>query len=446
MNQQQAFEKLSSIGQAHLLNYLEELTSEGEQHLLEQINQLNIPVFRRQQQLLAPKPRLSLRLLDPVKDCEYIDHGKRIAQGKQAISDGKAGCLLIAGGQGTRLRFNGPKGCFPVSVIQQKTLFQLFAEKTYWAGKEAGRPLPLAIMTSPLNHNETLQYFKNHQFFGLDSSQVYFFSQGMLPLLNSEKNLFLTKPDQIAEGPDGNGSSLRHFFESGIWDQWYSSGVRIVNTVLVDNPLADPFDAELIGFHRDENADVLIKCTTRADAEEHVGLIVKHNDRIEVVEYSEIPENLRTARDESGKLLYNLANLSLFSFSMDFIKNAAHSDLPLHLAHKRVPAMEHPNPENPNAWKFEHFIFDCLVFATKIKTLVYPRSRCFAPLKNAHGKNSLETVQHALQKRDREIFASISGMDPPERAFELSQKFYYPSSELLEHWKNRPLPDQSYID
>ena len=396
--------------------------------------------------MLAPKPLSPIRLLDPISDCEYIDHDKWIDKGKTAICEGKAGCLLIAGGQGTRLGFNGPKGCYPISVVQKKTLFQLFAEKTYWAGKEAGRPLPLAVMTSPINHSETVQHFKSRHFFGLDPSQVFFFSQEMLPFLDDKKNMFLSDQDQIAEGPDGNGSALQRFYESGIWEKWYSSGIRLVNTILVDNPLADPFDAELIGFHKDENADVVIKCTTRDDACENVGLIVKHNDRIAVIEYSEIPENERIAKTESGDLLYNFANLSLFSFSMDFIKSTAHASLPLHIAHKQAASLQNPNPGHPNAWKFERFIFDSLVFATKIKTLVYPRKHCFAPLKNQQGKDSIESVKELLQQRDREVFASITKTELPEKPFELSQKFYYPSNELKEKWQNKQAPNQSYID
>jgi UDP-N-acetylglucosamine/UDP-N-acetylgalactosamine diphosphorylase len=446
VNKQQAFEKLHSIGQSHVLKHYDSLTTEEQQNLLAQIDSIHIPTFRLQQQILTPSPHPEMRFLDPVTDTVYKDHGKWINQGKTQIAKGKVGCLIIAGGQASRLRYDGPKGCFPVSVIKNKPLFQLFAEKTLAAGRQAGTELPLAIMTSPLNHEQTVQCFEHHNYFGLNPSQVSFFSQAMLPLLNHEHNLFLDRPGRIAMGPDGNGSCFRLFFESGIWKKWYDSGVRLLNTVLVDNPLADPFDAELIGFHSDENADVVIKCTTRRDAEEKVGMIVKHADHTEIVEYSEIPEKERLKRDSAGELVYNLANLGLFSFSLDFIKSMAFKELPLHPAHKRVPSLQNPEPESPNAWKLETFIFDVLPYALKVKTFVCPRKICFAPLKNCEGQDSLQMVQEALQKRDRSVFASISETTPPERPFELSQDFYYPTPEFLERWKNRPLPGHDYID
>ncbi len=446
MNKQQAFEKLHLIGQDHLLQHFDEWSEHQQNTMLKQVERLQIPVFREQQQLLTPSPHPPIRLLDPVSNSAFFGMDKRREKGKNAIKQGLVGALLIAGGQGSRLKFNGPKGCYPVSLIKKKSLFQLFAEKTLAAGIEAGRPLPLAVMTSPLNHEETVSFFESYSFFGLEPSQVSFFSQELLPLLDEEGNLVLDPMGRIAEGPDGNGSCLRRFFDSGIWNNWYEAGIRLVNTVLVDNPLADPFDAELVGHHLDENADVAIKCTTRKDAEEKVGLIVKHNGHIEVVEYTEIPEDARNKRDQKGELLYNLANLSLFSFSMDFIKLTAHKDLPLHRTRKEAPTIKDPSPEAPNLWKFETFIFDALRYATTIKTLIYPRNLCFSPLKNGVGQNSLETVQQALLKRDREVFEQVTGSPPPDKPFELSQQFYYPTDEFTAQWENKPFPDLSYIE
>lgn len=446
MNKQQAFEKLHSIGQDHLLNGFDELGENEKESLLTQIHKLHIPTFREQQQLLTPSPHPPIRLLDPVSDSLHVDQDNRENIGQQAIEEGKVGCLLIAGGQGSRLKFHGPKGCFPISVIKEKSLFQLFAEKTVAAGALAERPLPLAVMTSPLNHEETLAFFEMHRYFGLDPKQISFFQQEMLPVLDDNENMFLDKPGRIAQGPDGNGFCLKRFYDSGIWDKWYQEGVRLVNTVLVDNPLADPFDARLIGYHADENADVVLKCTTRRDADEKVGLIVKHNNLVEIVEYTEISEEDRNLKDASGALLFNLANLSLFSFSMDFIKLASHKEMPLHLAHKAVPTLDDPSPQEPNAWKFESFIFDTLRYATKIKTLIYPRESCFSPLKNGAGKDSVETVKADLQRRDREVFEKITGNQASDDPFELSQHFYYPTKELLSQWEGQPFPSQAYIE
>lgn len=448
MDKTQALEKLRSIGQQHLLQYFDTLTERQRAMLLSQIESLNIPTFRMQQQMLVGTKHTPFRLLEPFTDFENIDYKRDQNRGQQLIAEGKVGCLIIAGGQGTRLCFDGPKGSFPTSVIKKKSLFQLFAEKIVAAGKQVGRKLPVAIMTSPLNHNETIRYFEDHLFFGLDFSQLIFFTQKMLPLLNHKGDLFLDETWHIAVGPDGNGSSLKHFVEDHIWDEWYKSGVRYVSYVLVDNPLADPFDAELTGYHH-QGADVIMKCTSRKDPEEKVGIVIRHEDKVKIIEYSELPKEERTATLEDGTLKHRCANLSLFSFTMDFIKQAAKADTFLHLAHKAVKFLNETatveQSETPNAWKFEEFIFDVLPLALKVKALLYPREQCFAPLKNIDGDASIETVRAALQARDRQVISQITGLEAPNRPFELSQEFYYPSTELLEKWKGKSLPDEDYI-
>lgn len=449
MDKTTAFEKLRSIGQQHLLEYFDRISDSQQELLLAQIEGLNIPHLRIQQQMLMRSPHAPYRFLDPFRDFDNIDSSENIDLGKRLISEGKVGCLIVAGGQGTRLRFNGPKGMFPVTVIKEKSLFQLFAEKVLAAGNQANRLLPLAVMTSPQNHEQTIHLFKEHQYFGLSEGQVRFFCQEMLPLLDHDGKMFLDTPWHIAMGPNGNGSSLRHFVDSGIWEEWYQQGVRYLNYVLIDNPLADPFDAELFGYQHKQGADVVVKCTPRRDSQEKVGILIKHEDKVKVIEYSELPEEERTGTLEDGSLKHVCANLSLFSFSMDFVKTAAKTQIPLHVAHKAVKTLTAEGStiqaKEPNAWKFEEFIFDILPLALKVKALLYPREECFAPLKNAEGDASLSTVHAALQARDRQQFQKISEAEPPDRPFELSQQFYYPTPELLEKWKGMTLPKEEYI-
>lgn len=301
--------------------------------------------------------------MDKLQPClDYAESGnlEDYRLGKQRISEGKVGCMIVAGGQGTRLGFEGPKGMFP---INNKSLFQIFAEKTV----AAGRDLPLAIMTSPLNDEITKEFFAKNNFFGMKQDQLYFFTQKMLPFLDTDGNML------SESGPDGNGNSLRYFCESGIWQKWKSMGVEQINFILVDNPLADPFDAELAGYHYRTNADATLKCVLRKNPEEKVGVIAKMGDKIAVIEYSEL------SVEEAKK--YPLANISLFCFSMDFIQKCASHPLPYHAAFKS------------NVWKRETFIFDNLKIATNVNLLLYPRSECFAPLKD---KASISEVQKAL--------------------------------------------------
>jgi UDP-N-acetylglucosamine/UDP-N-acetylgalactosamine diphosphorylase len=444
--------KLRSIEQWHLLTYWESLALEQKNTLISQIRHLDIEAFNKQKALLKAHEFPFCSNIKPLEKYAFVGNAEDKNLGLHLLSQKKCGCLLLAGGQGTRLRHNGPKGMYPVTPIKKKTLFQLFAEKTLAAGNQSGGLLSLAIMTSPLNHDIIVAYFKSNSFFGLNPAQVFFYSQDTLPLLDSNGDLFLEDPFTIAAGPDGNGSALKYFVDKGIWKQWNALGIEYVNVVLIDNPLADPFDAELLGFHVHQQADVCIKSAFRLNEEENVGLIVQQEGHIRVVEYSEISSEERTACLANGTLKYPCANLSLFCMNMEFIKNEAysnHSQIPLHKALKAAKYVDEHGlsiiSSHPMAWKFERFIFDLLPFAHKVKVLVYPREICFAPLKNFQGADSLETVQAALQKFDRIALQKITLSNPPKGPFELSQDFHYPTPQLLKTWKRRPIPDVDYI-
>ena len=373
--------------------------------------------------------------------------------GKKMLMDGKVGCLIVAGGQGSRLNYTKPKGLYPVTLVKKKCLFQLFAEKILAAGKQVGRSLDVAIMTSSENHEETLEAFKENNYFGLSTDQLFFFSQKDLPFLDSQGNLFLEKKDVFATGPDGNASSLKQFVASGIWDVWHKKGISYLNYMHIDNALADPFDSELTGFHsRNFSSDVIVKCIQRENPEEKLGVMFEEQEKVVVVEYSEISPEEKTARREDGGLKNACANIGLYSFSMNFIYDVANSyydKFPFHKAWKSAKYLSvkgvSEKSEKPIAWKFEKFIFDVLPFAQNVKALLYPRNECFAPLKNAEGDDSLIFVQKALQERDRKVFEEITGTVAPLTVFELDLEFYYPTLSLLENWKGKTFPETSYI-
>lgn len=445
MDVHQIAQKLQLIKQSHILDYWPKLSAEQKKRLTLQIQKLNVEVFCLQQNLIKSPEQSSLQSFEPFKDYETAGSESDFAAGKKMISEGLLGCLIVAGGQGTRLSFEGPKGMFPVTPVLHKSLFQLFAEKTLAAGKQAGRPLMLAVMTSPLNHLETKEFFDQNENFGLASSQLTFFQQGTLPFLDQEGSLFLEKPDLIAEGPDGNGSTLKHFYESNTWKRWKEQGIKYVNFILIDNPLADPYDAELLGFHVRQANDVTLKCTKRRSSEEKVGTLVRTEKKVSVIEYSEMPILERQALQSDGALRHVCANLSLFLFSMDFVEVAASRDLelPLHLAFKTAKFLK-PHGGS-SAWKFEKFIFDVLEFTDKCKALLYPREVCFSPLKNKEGADSLDTVQTALQDNDRRVLSQITGHLVENSPLEISQEFYYPTPSLIQKWKGKQLTSSGYI-
>lgn len=308
-----------------------------------------------------------------------------IAQGEERLKHGELGAILLAGGMGTRLGFPHPKGMFP--IFPNVTLFEIFAKKTLEASKRAKRPLNLAIMTSRENDRETQAFFQHNQRFGLAEEQLVFFQQGLLPMQNDQGE------DLPVLAPDGNGLVFKHFVQSGLYALWQAKGIEYLNIVLVDNPLADPFDANLLGFHVEQQADVTVKCIARDNPEEKVGLIIRSEGQVRVQEYSEISDEEKKGRLPNGQLKHPLANISLFCLSMPFVAKLATQTFPIHKAQKPLELA----PSSPLAWKQEYFIFDLLPFAQKPALLVYPRAQVFAPLKNKEGADSPESVRALLK-------------------------------------------------
>ena len=416
-----------------------------------QVQGICLDILEKQKQLIQTPLACVESMFEPFNDFAFSGNLGHQLRGQQLIEQGRLGCLLLAGGQGTRLQYAGPKGTYPISVVKHKSLFQLCAEKVQAASRKAGRPLNLAIMNSLENDEEVCSFFHRHAFFGLNPSQVSFFVQGTLPLLDAQGHLFLQTPWQIATGANGNGYSLLCFAQSGILDQWIQQGIDYLHMILVDNPLADPFDAELLGFHQQQEAEITLKCTEKVEPNENVGLLVKQDGRCRVVEYSEISSQEKEQRRPDGRLKHCCANLSLFCFSLSFIQRivSTHPSLPLHKTWKAAQYVDEKGSSHfsnqPIAWKFETFIFDWLIYAQKVAALIYPREECFAPLKNAKGADSPATVRAALQQADRKIIQALTGLPPPTFPFELAAEFYYPTPNLLLKWKGRPITT-AYVD
>lgn len=359
-------------------------------------------------------PLTTYHLAEEQKECEAL--------GLKLLHEGKCACLVVAGGQGSRLNFSGPKGLFPISVVQHKSLFQLLAERCKAASERAGRPLSLLIMTSEENRASTETYFKDHEYFDLNPRQLHFFNQGSLPFLTPEGEVALTDDGISAYGPDGNGGALKSLVESGLAEKLSLQGVKYITFHLIDNPIADPFDPVLIGYHAKMQSEVTIKCIPRTDPNEKVGVLVVENGKIIVKEYSELPQ-------EANSSAYSIANISLFCFSLSFAIRIAHLPLPLHKAYKK------------SLWKFEYFIFDLLVFSEKTEVLLYQRESHFAPLKEA---KDVEIVQDAMQKADQAQLLHITGKQYTCK--EIDRAFYYLSAAQEFRLRAFPPKDEPYIE
>jgi len=326
------------------------------------------------------------------------------ALGRALLRGGKVACVTVAGGQGTRLGFPGPKGCFPIGP-GDRTLFDLHAEALAAAGRESGRPIPWVLVVSPSTEGATAEHLRRRGLPGVDPGTVRLARQATVPALDREGRMLLEAPDRIAVSPDGHGGSLRALRDSGALAWFRGLGVEEVSCFQVDNPLAPPADPLFLGLHRAAAGEMSTKAFPRRDAGERVGVVARLGGRPGVVEYTEIPPDLAGARGPEGRLLFGAGNMAAHAFSLEFLARAAGRPLPWHRVEKKVPFVDDAGrrvePASPNALKFETFLFDALALAARGIVLEVDRSREFAPVKNASGEDTPETARAVLRAAGR---------------------------------------------
>lgn len=353
--------------------------------------------------------------IEPLTSYHSSGDPREIERGQKLLSQGKVGVIVLAGGQGTRLGWSGPKGTFPFTSMRHKSLFQLLLERQRAASLLYKQPLKVAFMVSPDNESES-----RSQLPGFD-----LFVQKTAPFLD-DKGVPVEKM-----GPCGNGEVLQNFYQSGLWQKWKNEGVETIQIVPIDNPLADPFDPNLCGFHSLSGADATLKGILRERSDEKVGVVGVKEGKLRVVEYFELPEEERLAF-QGDLLKWRVAHTTLFCFSMNFVEKVKDVLLPWHFAEKN------------GLYKCERFIFDLLDLAEAPRAIVYPREETYAPIKNAVGENSPETARKALLAFDKRQFKRVSESEPPA-LFELDPAFYYPIPELIAKWRGRT-SDAPYIE
>lgn len=406
---------LASCGQQHLLRFWNRLEPDKQAQLLRDIAQIDFPrIAQLVRNVLTEIPRV-----DPPTDVEPAptfpdpwtpaferDYHKARSAGEDCIRQGKVAAMIVAGGQGTRLGFDAPKGMFPISPIRHATLFQWFAEALIGARRRFSAAIPWYVMTSPVNDAATRDYFAQQRFFNIGEHTVHFFSQGVMPAVSLDGKILLESEHRLALSPDGHGGSLTALARSGCLDDMKRRGIGIVSYFQVDNPLVRPVDPLLIGLHLRERADVSSLTIGKADDLERVGNFVRIGDRIHVIEYTELPEALARRRDAQGQRLFDAANLSIFVFSLPFLDRitGAGDQLPWHRALKKVPYLDpvtghRIDPREPNAIKFERFVFDALPLAARAILLRSRREECFSPVKNATGVDSADQARRDLSRR-----------------------------------------------
>lgn len=462
MNHSEAATSLIQVfqqsGQGQVFRYFDELDADEQAQLLAQaatIDLAEVDALVAEHVQGAHTSALNLDGLTPAPYIALAVNGGDQAQwdaaleaGSAAIAAGRVAAFTVAGGQGTRLGYDGPKGTYPVTPVSQKTLFQVFAEKIARSGERFGVTIPWFILTSEINNEATIAAFKESDFFGIDPESVHFITQGLVPAVDYDGKILLAAKSKIALTPDGHGGSLRALVRSGAVAKMEELGVDCVSYFQVDNPIIQCIDPAFIGFHVLGQSELSSKMVPKAYALEKVGHFCMQDDAALVVEYSDMPDAMQEETNDDGSIRFNGGNVAIHIFDRAFIARAGSStsdvQLPFHRADKKIPYVGEDGvivtPDAANGVKFEMFVFDALPLAKNPVIIEAAREDDFSPLKNAEGVDSpksckldqLRMYVRWLRAAGEEIETDETGV--PRIWFEICHLFAADEADFVAQW------------
>ena len=390
--------RLREAGQGHAWDRLESLAPPARAHLEAQLARLDLDLLRRLARLLRAPAASAPRSFEPPElfplrhSAEQSAHVRRAqAVGEELLRAGRVGFVLVAGGQASRLGFEAPKGAYPIGPVTGRTLFAFHAQRLRAAARRFRVRTPWYVMTSPANDAETRAYFAQHGTFGLDPADVFFFAQDMLPALDEEGRVLFSAQDELFLAPNGHGGCLLGLSSSGALDDMRGRGLSELSYFQVDNPLVRPADALFLGLHHAAGAGMSSKVVAKRDAAEKVGVLGRVDGQMGCIEYSDLPGELREAREPDGALRFRAGNIAVHALSVDFVARLTRGglELPWHLARKRMSVVEADGRTvERTGVKFETFVFDALAHSQPSLVLEVERSEEFSPVKNKSGEDS----------------------------------------------------------
>lgn len=437
------FHRLKTHGQAHVLDVWDSLTASARAALVGQLAGIDFAeleaLYRRKDEphtTLPPRDRIA-----PLPTEPWAEIGPAsISRGEDAIRRGELAVLLVAGGQGSRLGFEKPKGMFPIGPVSNASLFQVHAEKVLALRRRYGAAVPFLVMTSPATHADTEAFFHDHAFFGLPRDEVFFFQQGTMPALDLVTGrLLLDGPGSVFLSPNGHGGTLTALADSGLLVDLATRGVKHVFYFQVDNPLVRVGDPAFLGRHIEDRSEVSSKIVRKETPAEKVGILALVDGRCSIIEYSDLPGDMAAERDADGALTFRAGSPAIHLFAVDFLTRVTTGGtlMPYHVARKKVPHYDlstHTtiNPSKENALKFERFVFDALPLAGRWLAVEVDRADEFAPLKNATGVDSSESVRAALSMLAGKWMEAAGLEAPAGTPLEVSPLFALDAREFAE--------------
>ncbi len=402
---------LKKYGQEHLLNNYDNLDDKAKVELINQIKSIDFDLMNN---LYKTTKENKTNNNDKITPIDYMDKFKLNDKykyyeniGKKAIKEGKLAAVTMAGGQGTRLGHSGPKGTYDIGLDSHKSLFELLCDGLKEEGKKYGVTIPWFIMTSKENNKETVDFFEKNKYFGYKKNKnIFFFEQGELPMMDTEGKILIGEDGLIKLAADGHGGIYESLVKTQMVKKMRELGIEWVFIGGVDNCLVKMVDPVLMGIAIDKKVTVACKSVVKANPHEKVGVFCRRNGKPNVIEYSEITDEMAESTDKDGELLYGESHILCNLFSVDAIERMGSEPLPYHVAYKKAKYIDKDGnlviPDSPNAYKFEAFLFDAFGEVDDMAVLRVKREDEFAPVKNSDS----------------------AGVDCPKTARELYKKFY----------------------
>ena len=403
MNLEQTKEVLEKYDQMHLLKYYDELSSKQQQSLLEQIEGIDFELLKLIENEGIEAEKGIITPLDNAVSIKDIENNRTrySAVGTAAIQQGKVAALLLAGGMGTRLGSDKPKGMYNIGITKDVYIFEMLIKNLMDVVTQTGAWIPLYIMTSEKNNDDTVKFFKEMDYFGYDKDYVEFFVQEMAPAASFDGKIYLEDKDRISTSPNGNGGWFVSFVKSGLCEKAKKAGVEYINIFAVDNVCQRMVDPCFVGAMIDGGYRSASKVVAKANPEEKVGVLCLEDGKPSIVEYYELTEEMRYQTRENGELAYKYGVILNYLFNIEDLEKNLENSLSVHVVKKKIQHIDEKGnkvkPETENGYKFETLVLDMIHMMDNCLAYEVVREKEFAPIKNKEGVDSVESARKLLE-------------------------------------------------
>lgn len=403
MNNQEAKKKLEQYGQEHVFQYYDELSNNEKKELIEQIEETDMEVLSlyEQKDKLPKKGKITPLAAMQLDEIEK-NRQSYFNMGCSALKNGRIGAVLLAGGMGTRLGSDDPKGMYNIGITREVYIFERIIQNLFDVVEQTGAYIHLFIMTSDKNHKQTTRFFEEKNYFGYNREYITFFKQNMAPAVDYQGKILMESKSKMSTSPNGNGGWFTSIIRNGLLNKIHKKGIEFLNVFAVDNVLQRIADPVFIGAVLEKKCAVGAKVVKKVAPDEKVGVMCLEDGRPSIVEYYELTEELRNARDENGNPAYNFGVILNYLFRVRDLEEIASKKMPFHIVKKAVPYINEKGelikPEIPNGYKFEALVLDMIHMMDSCLPFEVVRNKEFAPIKNKTGVDSVESARALLKE------------------------------------------------